>query len=65
MNLMTAFRRYRHALDSVDDARLDLEEAIRASIAERGLSQSEVARLLGWPRQRVQKVVRRETDDGA
>ena len=55
--LQAAFRAWQRALERHEDARVGLNAAIRTAVRD-GMSQSDVARLLGWPRQRVSEVLR-------
>jgi plasmid maintenance system antidote protein VapI len=54
--LERAFDRWRRANTDAASARAALRRAIRAEV-DRGASQSDVARALGWPRQRVSKLL--------
>jgi len=54
--LERAFQAWRRANTDAASAREALRRAIRAEV-ERGASQSDVARALGWPRQRVSKLL--------
>lgn len=50
--LETALDLYNDSLQGMDDARENLRGEIAGAV-QMGMSQSEIARILGWPRQRV------------
>lgn len=54
--LRAAHKMWRHTRERAEYARNDLNAAI-AHAVESGMSQSQVAEMLGWPRQRVNKIV--------
>lgn len=56
--LERAFARWQDAVTEHDRARRSLERAIKRAWHQ-GESQSEIARALGWPRQRVNAVIGR------
>jgi DNA-directed RNA polymerase specialized sigma24 family protein len=56
--LERAQARWRRAVKAHEAARVELTEAI-VTAASDGMDQSEVARTLGWPRQRVHDIVAR------
>ena len=55
-DLERAFRAWQRARDRHEEARLALADAIRAAVDD-GMPQADVARLLGWQRQRVNEVL--------
>lgn len=55
-DLERAFARWQRARESAEAARLALADAVRSAVAQ-GATQSDVARTLGWPRQRVSKLL--------
>lgn len=59
-DLMEAQRRWERARTEVENARANLNNAIRASI----LTQTEIGHTLGWPRQRVNTILRGVTSTG-
>jgi predicted XRE-type DNA-binding protein len=50
--LVDALVMYQRSMDGLDDARENLRGEIAGAV-QMGMSQSEVAQILGWPRQRV------------
>jgi predicted XRE-type DNA-binding protein len=62
-DLERAFARWQKARGDHERARLALARAIRRA-ADRGVSQADIARSLGWPRQRVSKLLKGDGGDG-
>jgi DNA-binding transcriptional regulator LsrR (DeoR family) len=56
LELVLIFKGYRASLRAKAEAKQALDAAIADAFVA-GTSQSEIARTLGWPRQRVQKVL--------
>jgi DNA-binding IclR family transcriptional regulator len=55
--LERAFARWQAATSEHERTRLALLAAIRKA-ADRGMSQAEIAKVLGWPRQRVHEALK-------
>jgi predicted XRE-type DNA-binding protein len=55
--LVTALEMYHDSIEGADDAREHLRAEIAGAV-QMGMSQSEVAQILGWPRQRVSQWLR-------
>ena len=59
--LERAFARWKKARNDHETARLALARAIRRA-SDRSVSQSNIARVLGWPRQRVSKLLKGDAE---